>query len=99
MVRDGRATAMRSILATGMTTAVNALSRPVWHGTHIAGIIGAVGNNSTGIIGVAYGAGLLVRVLGVCGGFSSTLLPVCSGLRGWTFRVWRATRTLPRSLT
>ncbi|MBK7002613.1 MAG: S8 family peptidase [Rhodoferax sp.] len=43
-----------------------------WHGTHIAGIIGAVGNNSTGIIGVAYGARILpVRVLGVCGGFSS----------------------------
>lgn len=43
-----------------------------WHGTHIAGIMGAVGNNSTGIIGVAYGARILpVRVLGVCGGFSS----------------------------
>lgn len=43
-----------------------------WHGTHAAGIIGAVGNNNTGVIGVAYGANILpVRVLGVCGGFSS----------------------------
>ncbi len=43
-----------------------------WHGTHVTGIIGAVGNNSAGIIGVAYRARILpVRVLGVCGGFTS----------------------------
>ena len=43
-----------------------------WHGTHVAGIIGAVGNNNTGVIGVAYRANILpVRVLGVCGGFTS----------------------------
>ena len=43
-----------------------------WHGTHVAGIIGAAGNNSAGIIGVAYRARILpVRVLGVCGGYTS----------------------------
>ena len=43
-----------------------------WHGTHAAGIIGAVGNNKTGVIGVAYRAKILpVRVLGVCGGYTS----------------------------
>ncbi len=43
-----------------------------WHGTHAAGIIGAVGNNNVGVIGVAWGANILpVRVLGVCGGFTS----------------------------
>jgi serine protease len=43
-----------------------------WHGTHVAGVIGAVGNNSAGIIGVAYRARILpVRVLGVCGGYAS----------------------------
>ena len=43
-----------------------------WHGTHAAGIVGAVGNNNLGVIGVAYGASILpVRVLGVCGGFTS----------------------------
>jgi serine protease len=43
-----------------------------WHGTHAAGIIGAVGNNNTGVIGVAYRAKILpVRVLGVCGGYTS----------------------------
>ena len=43
-----------------------------WHGTHVAGIIGAVGNNNTGVIGVAYRAKILpLRVLGVCGGYTS----------------------------
>lgn len=43
-----------------------------WHGTRVAGVIAAVGNNSTGIIGLAYGARILpVRVMGVCGGYLS----------------------------
>ncbi len=43
-----------------------------WHGTHAAGIIGAAGNNNTGVIGVAYRAKILpLRVLGVCGGYTS----------------------------
>lgn len=43
-----------------------------WHGTHAAGIIGAVGNNNVGVIGIAYRAKILpVRVLGVCGGYTS----------------------------
>ena len=47
-------------------------SNSSWHGTHAAGIIGAVGNNNVGVIGVAYRAKILpVRVLGVCGGYTS----------------------------
>lgn len=43
-----------------------------WHGTHAAGVIAAVGNNNTGVIGIAYRAKILpVRVLGVCGGYTS----------------------------
>lgn len=43
-----------------------------WHGTRVAGVIAAVGNNSAGIIGLAYGAQILpVRVMGVCGGYVS----------------------------
>ena len=48
------------------------LANSSWHGTHTAGIIAAVGNNNTGVIGVAYRANILpVRVLGVCGGYTS----------------------------
>lgn len=40
-----------------------------WHGTHVAGIIGARGNNGMGIVGVADLARVQpVRVLGRCGG-------------------------------
>ncbi|MES2354528.1 MAG: S8 family serine peptidase [Pseudomonadota bacterium] len=45
-----------------------------WHGTHIAGTIAALGNNSEGVIGGAFGAKVLpVRVLGKCGGHTSDI--------------------------
>ena len=45
-----------------------------WHGTHVAGTVAAIGNNSSGVIGVAYGARILpVRVLGVGGGSISDI--------------------------
>lgn len=48
------------------------VSNSSWHGTHAAGIIGAVGNNNAGMMGIAYRAKILpVRVLGVCGGYTS----------------------------
>lgn len=49
-------------------------SDSTWHGTRVAGIIGAATNNNTGIAGIAYGATLLpVRVLGRCGGYVSDI--------------------------
>lgn len=46
-----------------------------WHGTHVAGIVAALGNNARDGLGVAYGARILpVRVLGRCGGHSSDIL-------------------------
>ena len=45
-----------------------------WHGTHVAGTIAAVGNNGSGVVGVAYGAKMqAVRVLGRCGGYTSDI--------------------------
>lgn len=47
----------------------------LWHGTHVAGIIGAVSNNSTGITGVAPKAKILpIRVVGRCGGYTSDII-------------------------
>jgi serine protease len=46
-----------------------------WHGTHVAGIIGATGNNATGIAGLNWNSKLLpVRVLGKCGGRTSDIV-------------------------
>lgn len=45
-----------------------------WHGTHVAGTIGAVTNNRTGVAGVAHSARILpVRVLAQCGGYTSDI--------------------------
>ncbi len=45
------------------------------HGTHVAGIIGAVGNNAKGTTGVCWQASIMaVRVLGTNGGTSTTVI-------------------------
>ena len=46
-----------------------------WHGTQVAGLIGAATNNATGIAGVGYNVRILpVRVLGRCGGYDSDII-------------------------
>ncbi|MGI0119141.1 S8 family peptidase [Zooshikella sp. RANM57] len=45
-----------------------------WHGTHVAGIIAASGNNQQGIVGIAWKSSILpIRVLGKCGGYTSDI--------------------------
>jgi gammaproteobacterial enzyme C-terminal transmembrane domain len=49
-------------------------SNSSWHGTHVAGTIGAVANNGIGGSGVAWQVGLqTVRALGSCGGVTSDI--------------------------
>jgi serine protease len=46
-----------------------------WHGTQVAGIIGAVTDNGAGMAGIARDAQVLpVRVLGKCGGYDSDII-------------------------
>jgi serine protease len=45
-----------------------------WHGTHVAGTIGANGNNANGVTGINWQSKIQhVRVLGKCGGYSSDI--------------------------
>ena len=45
-----------------------------WHGTHVAGTVAALTNNSLGVAGVAFNARVVpARVLGKCGGFTSDI--------------------------
>ncbi|WP_018348903.1 S8 family peptidase [Longispora albida] len=56
-----------------------------WHGTHVAGTIGAVTDNSKGIAGVAYAAKIQpVRVLGKCGGATSDIADAITWASGGT---------------
>ncbi|MFM8443844.1 MAG: S8 family peptidase [Methylococcus sp.] len=49
-----------------------------WHGSHVAGIIGAASNNSIGVSGIDWHARVLpVRVMGACGG---DLVDIVDGL-------------------
>ncbi|WP_257158425.1 S8 family peptidase [Corynebacterium cystitidis] len=49
-------------------------SNSSWHGTHVAGTVSAVTNNSIGVAGVAPQAKVVpVRALGKCGGYSSDI--------------------------
>jgi serine protease len=45
-----------------------------WHGTHVAGTIGAASNNGIGVAGINWKVKILpVRVLGKCGGYTSDI--------------------------
>ncbi|MGW7428378.1 S8 family serine peptidase [Streptomyces sp. NPDC054861] len=56
-----------------------------WHGTHVAGTIGAVTNNTKGIAGIAYNAKVQpVRVLGKCGGSSADIADAITWASGGT---------------
>lgn len=58
-----------------------------WHGTRVAGIVAAAGNNAVGIAGTSWGARILpVRVLGKCGGYDSDII---AGMR------WAAGLSVP----
>lgn len=47
----------------------------VWHGTHVAGTIGAATDNATGVAGVTWGVKIMpVRVLGKCLGYESDIV-------------------------
>lgn len=46
-----------------------------WHGTHVAGTVGAAGNNGQGVSGINWVSKILpVRVLGKCGGYVSDVV-------------------------
>jgi serine protease len=46
-----------------------------WHGTRVAGILGALTNNGVGVAGLSWGSPILpVRALGKCGGLDSDII-------------------------
>jgi serine protease len=61
--------------ATGGFFAGCGASNSSWHGTHVAGTIGATGNNGAGVAGINWVSKILpVRVIGKCGGYLSDVV-------------------------
>ncbi|MCY7309069.1 MAG: S8 family peptidase [Rhodoferax sp.] len=59
-----------------------------WHGTKVAGLIGASTNDGVGMAGVGYNVMVLpVRVLGKCGGFDSDIIAAMRWAGGLTAEV------------
>ncbi|AIF46572.1 S8 family serine peptidase [Dyella japonica] len=59
---------------TRVTMSCHTRTNSSWHGTHVAGTIGAITNNGVGVTGVAPGAQVLpLRALGHCGGATSDI--------------------------
>lgn len=73
--RDADATDSGDWISFSEATQLGRTARPSsWHGTHVAGTIGATGNNGAGISGVNWRSRILpVRVLGKGGGYSSDI--------------------------
>ncbi len=62
-----------------------AVSNSSWHGTRVAGILGALTDNGTGIAGLTWSGWILpVRVLGKCGGYDSDILAGMAWAAGFT---------------
>ena len=63
----------------------NLPTRSSWHGTRVAGVVAATGNNSRGLAGVSWSARLLpLRALGKCGGWDSDILAAMRWAGGLT---------------
>jgi serine protease len=59
-----------------------------WHGTHVAGTIGATSNNGTGVAGVNWISKIVpVRALGKCGGYLSDIIDGMRWAAGFTIGI------------
>ena len=78
--RDLNAADMGTFNAAGECGADSVLKSSSWHGTHVMGILGAIGNNGIGIAGVDWNSRLVpVRALGKCG--RGTSADIVDGMR------------------
>lgn len=85
--RDGDASDPGDWVSANQCGSSHGAQNSSWHGTHVAGTIAAVTNNSRGVAGVAPDARILpVRVLGRCGGYTSDIADAI---------VWAAGGTVP----
>ncbi len=72
--RDSDAKDPGDWISANVCGGTHAAQNSSWHGTHVAGTVAAVTNNSSGVAGVAFNAKVVpARVLGRCGGYTSDI--------------------------
>jgi serine protease len=72
--RDSSALDPGDWISANVCGGTHAAQNSSWHGTHVAGTVAAVTNNSSGVAGVAFNAKVVpARVLGRCGGYTSDI--------------------------
>ena len=73
--RDADASDPGDYSVAGQCGVGSTASASSWHGTQVAGIVGAATNNGLGIAGTGHDVMVLpVRVLGACGGYDSDII-------------------------
>jgi serine protease len=72
--RDADAADPGDYTAAGQCAPGEPATSSSWHGTHVAGTIGAVAGNGVGLAGIAPASKVVpLRVLGTCGGYTSDI--------------------------
>ena len=95
--RDGDASDPGDWVVAGECGAGSPAADSSWHGTQVAGLIGAATDNGVGIASVGRDAMVLpLRVLGKCGGWDSDILAAMRWAAGMTDQV--GTAAAPQSL-
>ncbi len=73
--RDANAADPGDFVAAGECGIGEPADNSSWHGTHVAGTIGAATNNGAGVAGINWKSMIQpIRVLGKCGGFTSDIV-------------------------
>ena len=72
--RDSDASDVGDWVSAGQCFPGGSVRTSSWHGTHVAGTVGALTHNSMGVAGVNHVSRIVpVRVLGACGGSGSDI--------------------------
>ncbi len=82
-LRSADATDTGDWVSAGQCGQGSAAANSSWHGTQVAGLVGALSNNAVGMAGVGWDVRVLpVRVLAQCGGYDSDIIAAMNWVVG-----------------